>query len=137
MVRKKRQAQKLRRGFALSQSIWDRLESEQYIPTYDEVKSLYGPAKTLGAPKEAAVAMDSALSSAGAYTLIQHAWEHGQGYAMGPSFMGYAALSSLTQNGLIRACIETVANDMTREWIEIKAVDIDGQGEGADNNKAI
>ncbi|CDH33885.1 DUF1073 domain-containing protein [Xenorhabdus bovienii] len=137
MARKKRQAEKRRRGFALSQSILDRLESEQYIPTYDEVKSLYGPVKTLGAPKEAVMAMDSSLSSSGAYTLIQHAWEHGQGYALGPSFMGYAALSSLTQNGLIRACIETVANDMTREWIEIKAVDTDGQGDGTDDNKAI
>ncbi|MDE9536123.1 DUF1073 domain-containing protein [Xenorhabdus bovienii] len=83
------------------------------------------------------MAMDSSLSSSGAYTLIQHAWEHGQGYALGPSFMGYAALSSLTQNGLIRACIETVVDDMTREWIEIKSVDIDGQGDGAEDKKTI
>ncbi|PHM61198.1 DUF1073 domain-containing protein [Xenorhabdus ishibashii] len=124
MIRKqKRQVARSRRGFALSQAIADKLESEKYIPTYEEVKSIYGPAKTLGAPKEATLAMDASLSSAGAYTLIQHAWEHGQGYALGPSFMGYAALSSLTQNGLIRACIETVVDDMTREWIEIKLLD--------------
>ncbi|WP_255430596.1 DUF1073 domain-containing protein [Xenorhabdus sp. TS4] len=121
----------------MSQSICDRLESEQYIPTYGEVKSLFGPAKTLGAPKEAVMAMDSSLSSSGAYTLIQHAWEHGQGYAMGPSFMGYAALSSLTQNGLIRACIETVVDDMTREWIDIKAVEIDGQVDSSEDKKVI
>ncbi|MBE8596846.1 DUF1073 domain-containing protein [Xenorhabdus sp. BG5] len=83
------------------------------------------------------MAMDASLSSAGAYTLIQHAWEHGQGYALGPSFMGYAALSSLTQNGLIRACIETVVDDMTREWIDIKAVENEGQDDSAEDKKVI
>ncbi|WP_228859659.1 DUF1073 domain-containing protein [Xenorhabdus sp. PB61.4] len=138
MARKqKRQAIKPRRRLALSQTLAEKLESGQYILTYEEVKDIYGPAKTLGAPKAAALAMDSALSASGAYTLIQHAWEHGQGYAMGPSFMGYAALSSLTQNGLIRACIETVVDDMTREWIEIKAVEIDGQVDSSEDKKAI
>ncbi|WP_052189481.1 MULTISPECIES: DUF1073 domain-containing protein [Xenorhabdus] len=134
---KKRQAAKPRRGLALSESLLEKLDDRQYIPTYEEVKDIYGPAKTLGTPKEVTLAMDASLSSTGAYTLIQHAWEHGQGYALGPSFMGYAALSSLTQNGLIRACIETVVDDMTREWIGIKAVDIDSQGDSTEDKKAI
>ncbi|WP_369788322.1 anti-CBASS protein Acb1 family protein [Rouxiella sp. WC2420] len=118
-----------RKRFAVSQSLRDKIEQNGYIPTYNEVKALYGPAKTLGAPKEAVLAMDHSLDSGGAYSLLQHAFEHGQFPALGPSFMGYAALSSLTQNGLIRACIETLADDMTREWIEIDAVDDNGLGE--------
>ncbi|BET96523.1 anti-CBASS protein Acb1 family protein [Xenorhabdus taiwanensis] len=137
MARKqKRQAIKPQRGFALSQTIVDKLASEQYIPTHEEIRNIYGPAKTLGAPKEVTLAMDASLSSAGAYTLIQHAWEHGQGYALGPSFMGYAALSSLTQNGLIRACIETVVDDMTREWIDIKLLDAE-EGNSSEDKKKI
>ncbi|MCH0685583.1 DUF1073 domain-containing protein [Escherichia coli] len=81
--------------------------------------------------------MDSQLNNSGAYTLLQHAFEMGQFPSLGPSFMGYAALSSLTQNGLIRACIETVADDMTREWIEIDAVDENDDGDESDERKAL
>ncbi|WP_338805101.1 DUF1073 domain-containing protein [Xenorhabdus griffiniae] len=132
----KRQAAKPRRGLAMSKSLLERLEDKQYIPTYKEVKDIYGPAKTLGTPKEVMLAMDASLSSVGAYSLIHHAWEHGQGYALGPSFMGYAALSSLTQNALIRACIETVVDDMTREWIEIKSLDA-GEDNSTEDKKKI
>jgi len=120
-----------------SQSLRDKIEQEVYIPTLNDIKALYGPAKTLGAPEGVVLAMDSALETGGAYTLLQHAFEHGQFPALGPSFMGYAALSSLTQNGLIRACIETLADDMTREWIEIDAVDQNGDGEDSDEKQKL
>ncbi|HCO3755878.1 TPA: DUF1073 domain-containing protein [Escherichia coli] len=81
--------------------------------------------------------MDSQLNESGAYTLLQHAFQMGQFPSLGPSFMGYAALSSLTQNGLIRACIETVADDMTREWIEIDAVDENDDGDESDERKTL
>lgn len=126
-----------RKKFAVSQSLRDKIDQQGYIPTYNEIKVLYGPAKTLGAPKEAVIAMDHSLDTGGSYTLLQHAFEHGQFPALGPSFMGYAALSSLTQNGLIRACIETLADDMTREWIEIDAVDQNGDGEDTDEKKKL
>lgn len=95
--------------------------------TFDEVRRAYGPAKTLGAPEDERLAMDSRLADSGAYSLIQHTLELGMG--VGPQFMGYGALQNIAQNGLIRACIETVADDMTREWITLKR---EGEGNSAD-----
>jgi len=123
--------------FNLSQGLRDRIEHEGYIPTLAEVKAMYGPAKTLAASDVVRLAMDHSLDTAGAYSLIQHAFEHGQYPTLGPSFMGYAALSSLMQNGLIRACIETLADDMTREWIEISAVDVNENGDDSDEKAAL
>ena len=86
--------------------------------TLDEVKRRYGPPKTLGCPKEKHMAMDSALSDSGVYTLLQHTFELGM--AMPPQFLGYGMLQGIAQNGLIRACVSTVSNDMTRSWIELQ-----------------
>lgn len=126
-----------RKKIISTQALRDKIESEGYIPTIDQIKQLYGPAKTLGAPESARLAMDSMLNETGTFTLLQHAFNHGQFPTLGPSFMGYAALSSLMQNGLIRACIETVADDMTREWIEISAVDTNDDGEDSDEKKKL
>lgn len=90
------------------------------VPTLDEVRSKYGPPATLGAPNEDAVmAMDRAMEDRGVYTLLQHGFELGQ-YGACSNFLGYGALQNIAQNGLIRACIETVADDMTRNWIELQ-----------------
>lgn len=89
-----------------------------YIPTEDEIRAMFGPARTLGAPEDVCMAMDEQLASSGAYTLLQHAFEMGMTPAT--QFMGYGALQNIAQNGLVRACVETVADDMTRAWIELK-----------------
>ncbi len=93
------------------------------IPTANEIRAMYGPVKTLGAPQaeadNMAMAMDSMLESCGFYGLIQHAYQLGQP-PQGNGFIGYAALSELKQNGLISACVETVADDMLRAWIDVK-----------------
>ena len=86
--------------------------------TPDEVRHIYGPARTLGAGEDVRLAMDGQLEADGVYTLLQHTLQLGQGAA--PQFMGYGALQNIAQNGLIRACIETVADDMTRAWITLK-----------------
>ena len=96
-------------------------------PTPDDISRLYGPAKTLGAPKEVQLAMDTRLADSGVYSLLQHSLELGVGIA--PQFMGYGVLQNLAQNGLIRACVETVSDDMTRAWIEFKR-----EGEGGDES---
>lgn len=95
-------------------------------PTPDGISRLYGPAKTLGAPEEVQLAMDARLADSGVYSLLQHSLELGVGIA--PQFMGYGVLQNLAQNGLIRACVETVSDDMTRAWIEFKR-----EGEGGDD----
>jgi phage-related protein (TIGR01555 family) len=86
--------------------------------TPEEARRFFGPAKTLGAPESARMAMDQALEDAGFYSLLQHGMDMGV-YGGMANFMGYAALQNIAQNGLIRACIETVADDMTRNWIEL------------------
>ena len=105
-------------------------QSKRPLLTPDEVRAIYGPAKTLGAPKEVQLAMDSALEQSGFYSLIQHGMDMGV-YGGMANFMGYAALQNIAQNGLIRACIETVSDDMTRNWIEVTR---DGEKEDANKN---
>lgn len=93
--------------------------------TFDEVREMYGPPRTLGATEQVRLAMDSALSAdGGVYSLLQHSLQMGMGVF--PQFMGYGALQNLAQNGLVRACVGTVADDMTRAWIELRR-----EGEGA------
>ena len=54
-------------------------------------------------------------------SLIQHGMDLGQ-YPM-TSFVGYGVLQQIAQNGMIRTCIQTVADDITREWITITGGD--------------
>lgn len=110
----------------------------QVPPTLDMVRQCYGPPVTFGVgaakAKEHQLTMDSALSDQGFYTLLQHTFETGM--LCPPQFLGYGQLQNLAQNGLIRACVSTVANDMTREWVEVVrkgekddgAGDLDGDG---------
>lgn len=74
---------------------------------------------TLGKPDdEARMANDSACSTA--WGLLSHSLELGQ-MPSTASFLGYPALQDISQNGLIRACIETVADDMTRDFGSAKS----------------
>ena len=88
-----------------------------------DLSSLYSLPVSLGCNKETRLAMDKALKKGCAFdsfadTLVGHAYENGQ-YPM-TSFIGYGALQQIAQNGMIRNCIKTVADDVTREWITIK-----------------
>ena len=107
-------------NFSFSTALLDALTWRKTppVPSLDDVRRMYAPPVTLGAPEEARLAMDAAFDDAGGYTLLQHSLALGQFGAMS-SFLGYGALQNIAQNGLIRACIETVADDMTRSWIEL------------------
>ena len=79
------------------------------------------PAVTMGKPDEKSrMANDSACISA--CSLLEHSIELGQ-LPTSLSFMGYAALQDISQNGIIRACIETVADDMLREFGTVKGTE--------------
>lgn len=72
---------------------------------------------TFGNPSdECRLALDSAMG------LLEHSISMGQ-LPAGTAFMGYAALQDISQNGLIRACIETVSDDMTRNFGTLKSQD--------------
>ena len=120
---------------ALSPALMDTLafqkKGQQYLSPAD-IRQKYGPAHTLGAPENVRIAMDSAMEQAGFYSLMQHGLDLGM-YGGMSNFLGYAALQNIAQNGLIRACVETVADDMTRNWIELtrkgEMDDADGNGQ--------
>lgn len=97
--------------------------------TLDDIKRAFSLPVTLGAPREAREQLDMAFDSMGGYDAImgslqQHAEELGE-YPL-TSFVGYGALQQIAQNGMIRSCIQTVADDITRKWIRITG------GEGTD-----
>jgi phage-related protein (TIGR01555 family) len=106
------------------------------IPTDADIRKRFGPVKTLGLPaadsENMELAMDSMLEGSGFYGLIQHAFALGQP-PQGNGFIGYAALSDLKQNGLVSACVETVVDDMVREWIDFEREGSEKKGNTADD----
>lgn len=72
------------------------------------------PIDTLGyRGTQARAVQDNMLRDAGIYDMI------GQGRLdTFPQFIGYGALSMLTQNGVIRVGVEMRADEMTRRWID-------------------
>ncbi len=90
-------------------------------PTPEEAWRRYAPPRSLGATEEQQLAMDERLRASGLPSLLSHAVGLGLGFAeIAPQFLGYAYLAGLAQNGLLRAGVTTVADDMTRRWIELK-----------------
>ncbi len=71
---------------------------------------------TLGMPKDKSIAMDECIKCTDG--IINHFAPEWQALAA-PKFLGYALLSSIAQDPLIRAGIETIADDMTRKFIEL------------------
>lgn len=92
--------------------------ADAVIPTIDQLRQMYAPPATLGkASAEARAAMDAAFE-AEVMPMIQSAYPILSAAAM-PRFIGYPALAGLTQNGLIRAGVEMIADEMTRKWVDI------------------
>lgn len=86
----------------------------------DKIKSLYQLPRTLGASEKHLIAQDSCLANSYDIiggSLMAHAFELGQ-YPI-TTFIGYGALQQIAQNGMIRACIQTTADEMTREWLTL------------------
>lgn len=53
--------------------------------------------------------------------------EHTGGMVGAPSFIGYASCANLSQDAMMRAGVETLAAEMTREWIDVNCPDNDRQ----------
>lgn len=94
------------------------LKSE--LPPFN-ARAAYMPPMTLGMAQDSApvVAMDAALGGLGVYDLVSSGLASMYGT---PQFIGYPALSNLAQNGLISAGVETVADEMTRKWLELQSI---------------
>lgn len=87
------------------------------------VKKEFGlPATMSGVTTQERRTLNMAFDSAGGFNAIYesmtlHAAELGQ-YPI-TSFVGYGVLQQIAQNGMIRACIQTVADDVSRRWITL------------------
>ena len=87
------------------------------------VKKEFGlPATMSGVTAKERQSLNMAFDSAGGFNAIYesmtlHAAELGQ-YPI-TSFVGYGVLQQIAQNGMIRACIQTVADDVSRRWITL------------------
>lgn len=110
------------------------LTTERYaLMSYEQRREFFSPPVTnatryIDKKSDDVIAIDAAIDHN--MTLIQHAFEWGQPPIMN-GFIGYAALSGLAQDGLIAAGVEVVANDMTREWIELtRDTEVDADGDG-------
>lgn len=104
----------------ISPSVREELQYKRSEVSLDKITALYRLPRTLGMKKEALIAQDACLSDSFDViggSLLAHASELGQ-YPM-TSFIGYGALQQIAQNGMIRACIQTTADEMTREWITL------------------
>lgn len=77
----------------------------------------YALPETLGGvPQDIELALDSCFAPVA--TMLQHSLDDLSSEGI-PMFPGYGVLTGLAQNGLIRAGVETRANEMTRKWGEI------------------
>lgn len=115
-------------------ALMEELGAQLYAPplaakvfeTEEKVRERFALPVTLGTTEEVRLAQDAELADTGLYSTIykslqQHGYELGQ-YPV-TSFVGYGALQQIAQNGMIRACVQTVADDITREWITITGDD--------------
>ena len=92
------------------------------VPSIEEVRARYSLPVTMGAPESVREQLNLAFDNVGGFaqiqsSLVQHLSDLGQ--MPMASFLGYGALQNLAQEPLIRACVQTVADDLTRKWIEI------------------
>lgn len=83
-------------------------------------KNLFNPPATLGRPEKGTsgykevMAMDECFRN-----VLSRSFKNQLQYAAFPMFVGYGLLSNLSQEALIRAGVETIADDMTRKPIEL------------------
>lgn len=99
------------------------------LPPFQEIERCYGLPKTFGNPgKDVKVALDSAIKPV--LSLLQHSIGY-LGKEAFPQFLGYGFLVGLSQDGLIRAGVEMIADEMTSKWITLK------RSGSTDNNETI
>lgn len=123
--RQSRILEKARRAAAMEElagQLRQQPKGAQIFETEEDVRKRFALPVSLGTTEENRLAMDAQIADSGLYSTIfkslqQHGYDLGQFPTTG--FMGYGALQQIAQNGMVRACVQTVADDITREWIQI------------------
>lgn len=105
-----------RKPMKISRAALDNYQSD--VLTRQQIRDSYKPALTLGKPKaeQDVLAMDSCGIN-GIYDYVGNA-AGAFGMFGSAEFIGYAALSNLMQDGLLRIGPDTIADEMTRKWIQ-------------------
>lgn len=100
---------------------------EQLI-TLEDIKERYSLPVTNGAPEEERERLNMAFDHAGGFDMIYNSLQ-GHTAALGQTpltmFLGYGMLQQISQNGMVRACVQTIADDLTRKWIKIDSAEED------------
>ena len=115
-----------------AESIKDRLalipeRTAKALNSLKDVKEAFAlPVTMSGLNQEQRNNLNMAFDSAGGFnaiyeSLTQHAYDLGQ-YPI-TSFVGYGVLQQIAQQGLIRACVQTIADDLSRKWIKLTGCD--------------
>jgi phage-related protein (TIGR01555 family) len=93
------------------------------LSEYTPSTNSFDPPMTLGKPKEDPVcmAMDGCIKN------VLSGFRDELFAAGAPAFLGYAMLSNVSQEALIRAGVETIADEMTRKFIQFTYDDDDGK----------
>ncbi len=86
------------------------------LEVYNSGSVKYQRPITLGMPKDKTIAMDECIKCTDG--IINHFAPEWQALAA-PKFLGYALLSSIAQDPLIRSGIEVIVDDMTRKFIDL------------------
>lgn len=117
-------AKETRKPMKISRAALDTYQS--YVLTRQQIAKSYRPPLTLGKPKaeQDILAMDYA-GSTNIYDYVGNATS-AFGMFGSAEFIGYAALSNLMQDGLLRIGAETLADEMTRKWIQFDFAGEDG-----------
>lgn len=94
---------------------------------YKNTKNDYMPPETLGKPRsnsknyKSCLAMDSCIKN------VLSGFNDELAYMAMPKFIGYPMLANVSQEALIRAGVETIADEMTRRLVEFTYDDDDGK----------
>ena len=91
------------------------------LPEPAKLRDIIKPARTLGATADHWQELDGAMDAAFSGTVMP-SFEFSvlSGFT---TFVGYGVLQQLSQDALIRLCIQTRTDEMLRSWIEIKCED--------------
>lgn len=82
------------------------------------VKNAFMPPKTLGMPGEKSANYGKCMAMDRCIRNVLSGFKNDIAFTAAPMFVGYAMLSNVSQEALIRAGVETVADEMTRKLVE-------------------
>jgi len=80
-------------------------------------ENLFRLPTTLGKPKKGSPYYKKSMAMDACIKNVLSNFKNDMSYAAFPAFVGYALLSSVSQEALIRAGVETIADEMTRKFV--------------------